>query len=146
MNYSTGYGYGQNPYAKDPMAANQFSMFPENPGYDPKQNMSDVAPIPMQAGGESSSPAPGGMAPAAKGSQAPKAQGDNADDMAGNGLISSGNPYAMAAGTALKVIAAEQKRKEAQMKEAQMLAVEKMDRQQNALSRLMNIAQGLKQL
>lgn len=146
-NYSTGFGYSANPYAKNPMDERQFSMFPENPRYDPKTNMEDVAPIPMNVEAEDSSPGldMDGKSAGAAGAKS-LAAGGSPEDAASAGLIATGNPYAMAAGVGMSVLAAKKKRDEQRMAELQKLAIEKTDRQQNALARLMNIAQGLKQL
>lgn len=70
----------------------------------------------------------------------------NPMDMASTGLMMSGNPYAMGAGAGLKVFsmhqARRQKEKEAEVQEKQA----RIERQQQAISKLIGVSNSLRNL
>ena len=73
---------------------------------------------------------------AGKGAAETMAGGGSAMDTVSSGLMMSGNPYAMAAGAALKVVGGVQKKKEAQAKMQADAENQRRARLQDALSRL----------
>ena len=57
--------------------------------------------------------------------------------------MASGNPYAMAASAAFKVLSARQKRKQAEKETEARMKMDRIQRQQKALSGMMQMSQGL---
>lgn len=67
-------------------------------------------------------------------------------DAASDAGVSSGNPYAMAAGLGLKVLSEKEKARRREHEQLQLMKQQRIDRQQRALSQLVNISQGLRNL
>lgn len=74
------------------------------------------------------------------------ANGGSASDIASAGLMASGNPSALGAGTVLAVLSANSKRKEKEYETRQMLKQKRIERQQNAINKMITVAQGLRNL
>lgn len=71
------------------------------------------------------------------------AQGGSGADMAGNMLLSSGNPYAMAAGGALKVASMAQQRKQKEMDAKRAAFVERNERLRQSTDKLIAMDFGI---
>jgi len=71
------------------------------------------------------------------------ARGGSASDVASAGLISSRNPYAMGAGIGLQVLSMRQKRKQKEQEIDAKMKLDRISRQQKAMSNLMQLSQGL---
>ena len=69
--------------------------------------------------------------------------GASTEDIASQGLIMSGNPYAMGAGLGLAVISADAKRKQRDREMKAQMQIDRIERQQRALSSLMSLSQGM---
>jgi hypothetical protein len=72
--------------------------------------------------------------------------GGNAMDIAGSGLMMSGNPYAMAAGAGLMVASGAQKRKDQERQAQWQAKQDRIQRQQAAISNLINVSNSLRNL
>jgi len=98
-------------------------------------------------GGGASSKANAGAAGAAVKTAA---AGGSTADIASSGLVSYGtatvNPYAIAAGAGLAVLSASQKRKQAEEETKAKMKMMRIQNQQNALSKLMDMSNTLKRL
>ena len=70
-------------------------------------------------------------------------QGTNTADIAGNAMLMSGNPYAMGAGLGLKVLSANQKRKQADREARYKARLAQISNTQSALNNLVNISSRL---
>jgi hypothetical protein len=67
-------------------------------------------------------------------------------DILSGGAMSSGNPYAMAAGMGLKVLSEKEKARRREHESLQLMKQRRIDRQQRAIGNLINVSQGLKNL
>lgn len=87
-----------------------------------------------------------GNAMAAKSAISTAAQGGSAADIASSGMIASGNPYAMAGGYGLAVLSAGQKKRQAEEDAKAQAQNQRIQNQQSALARMMQMAEGLRRL
>lgn len=71
------------------------------------------------------------------------AKGDTGADMAANGLMASGNPYAMAAGGVLKVASMGQKREQAKLDATRAAFVERQNKMRDATDKLIAMDYGI---
>lgn len=105
------------------------SNLTQNKGLEP------VEQVPMQ----SSSPATGAAAAGKT-----LAQGGAPEDAVSQGLMMSGNPYAMGAGMALQTASSINKAKNARERQKYEDEVERVNMRQSAINKLAQIGQGLK--
>lgn len=84
-------------------------------------------------------------ASARAGSSSMQSGGSTTDALSSAGMA-SGNPYAMAAGTGLAVLSANQKRKQEAENQRAQSENSRISNQQAALSKMMEVANGLRRL
>ena len=71
------------------------------------------------------------------------ASGGSVEDAAAQGLVASGNPYAMGAGLALSVLSAQRRKKDAHRQAKAKAENERRQRQVNALQSLVGVTRGI---
>lgn len=72
------------------------------------------------------------------------AGGQNEADVLGQAGMASGNPYAMAGGAGLMVLSAKAKREQREAELRAEMKLDRINRQQNAIQRLMNLSQNMR--
>ena len=72
--------------------------------------------------------------------------GGSGVDIGSSALMATGNPYAMAAGAGLAVLSGARKRAESEHETRQILKQKRLERQQNAINKMIEVSRGLSNL
>ena len=79
-------------------------------------------------------------------SRAMSESNEGGSDLLATGMVASGNPYALAGGLAMKTLSANRREKKAQADAKAKLKLERINRQDGALARMMDMSNGLRRL